>query len=333
MPHPSRRHPAAALLPALLLLAACGDATGRLTSPRPGGGPSRSSAPTGPYTLTRVSGAGPVGSTDPANRFYDGTGWVDAFIVAPLFTYAAPIAGTHYIGETAGSDQLPPGTTTYRATFSLPAGYTSPVLTISVHADNYATIRVNGNLVGGHPLNQSYPIQNNFQDPPETFSTSNAGFFATGSNVLDIDLTNVGSTLTGTSQAALDYHATIQFWCAVGTYRYGRCLRAVKYVVVDSKGWPATQVPLSDSTTRVAVLGSDDFGVETIDPGSVAFAGAPALPGDAALADVNGDGIRDQVFSFDTRSLKLPEGDSEACVTGTAEKVPFEGCGTVTVVR
>jgi len=240
MPHSFRRHPAPVLLAALAVLAAYGNAAGRMTSPHPARGPSHSSTASGPYTITRVSGAGAVGSTDPANKFNNGSSWINAYIVPPLAAYAPPIAGSHYIAKTPTlSTLLPPGTTTFRTTFSLPAGFTAPSLSISVHADNYATILVNGHVIGGHPLNQSYTIQNNFQGSPEIFASSNAGFFVPGNNFLEINLTNVGSTRTGTSPAALDYKATVQFYCKRGMYQNGSCMRK-KNVVVGPETLPSS---------------------------------------------------------------------------------------------
>ena len=270
-----------------------------------------------------------MGSTDPANKFYKGSSWTDAFIVTENSAYAPPIAGTHYIARTSTLVIQPAGTTTFRTTFTLPVGSSGFSLSIAVHADNAASIRLNGQSAGGHT---SLSSPSNFQGSPETFVVGNASYFVIGTNVLEIDLTNQLSDFGMPTVSALDYQATVQFYCTSGTYQYGRCMKKVTYVVVGPKGWPTMQIPQSDSTTRVAVLGSGDFGMETIESGSVAFAGTLALPGDAVFADVNGDGMRDRVFSFYTRSLKLPTGDSEACVTGTAEKVPFEGCGTVTVV-
>lgn len=327
---PRRRLTGAAA--ALVLLASCGDPAAAPLSP---GGESRaaperpSALLSGPYAIVRVSGAGPVGTTDPANQFHNGSAWVPAFIVAPDSQYAPPIAGTNYISTTPNSAGQPTSTTTFRTTFTLPAGWTAPSLVIAVHADNAVTsFRLNGNFFGAHTSNVT-PA--NFQGPAEVFATASAASFATGVNTLEFDLRNNASTLGSPTQTALDYHATVQFSCLHGEYRFGRCLRIVKYVVLGPKiPLPVetpVKIPLPPARrVRVALLGSKELDVSEVDRGTVELGGAKAVAEGGEPEDVNRDGFRDLVFHVAARALEAPSGEREVCITGTASGIPFEGC-------
>ncbi|HEU4884034.1 MAG TPA: hypothetical protein VFT45_17365 [Longimicrobium sp.] len=163
------------------------------------GGPLRAVAP---VTLTLVSGAGPIGGVDAANPVSTdgGATFQPANIVVGHPSYAAPLAGSHWIAPSGfvGYGQ----SSIYRATFTLPAGFAAPSLDIRVHADNYAVIRLNGNLVGSQPAAEIFP---NFQDPAEGFATANPAFFLAGTNVLEIEVGNF------TGPTALDYLAQVTY--------------------------------------------------------------------------------------------------------------------------
>jgi hypothetical protein len=83
--------------------------------------------------------------------------------------------------------------------------------------------------------------------------------------------------------------------------------------------------------TRVAILGSDEFDVRTIDVDSL-----EAGPDRAnakrytRVRDVNHDGMPDLMTVYRTRSLGLAFGDTELCVTGaTEEGQVFEACDEI----
>jgi hypothetical protein len=180
---------------ALSALAACADPGP--TSPQ-AAAPAGALASVAPVTLTLVSGAGAIGGMDAANPVSTdgGATFTPANIVLKHPSYAAPFPGSNWIAPSGtvayGSFSI------YRATFTLPAGYSAPSLAIRVHADNYAVIRLNGNLVGSQPPLEIFP---NFQDPAESFATVNPAFFQAGTNVLEIQVGNF------TGPTALDYVA------------------------------------------------------------------------------------------------------------------------------
>lgn len=71
----------------------------------------------------------------------------------------------------------------------------------------------------------------------------------------------------------------------------------------------------------------------TIVRDTVVFAGAPALPIGKGPEDLNGDGLNDQVFHFETQALNLVESSTEGCLTGvTADGIYFTGCDAVRIV-
>src|SRR5262245_16503349 len=75
-----------------------------------------------------------------------------------------------------------------------------------------------------------------------------------------------------------------------------------------------------DEAIEVAVLGSADLDVRSIDPVSLRFAGAPIAKDVAGethrLDDVNGDGMIDLVVRFATKRLRLDETMTTAELTG-----------------
>jgi hypothetical protein len=83
----------------------------------------------------------------------------------------------------------------------------------------------------------------------------------------------------------------------------------------------------------VAVLGSDTVDVTPVDPDSLAFGpdGASIL-GFTFEWHVNQDDEDDLLVAFLYGGTGLALGQSEACLTGLIDSVPFEGCDTVTVL-
>ncbi|MBI2403384.1 MAG: hypothetical protein HYV20_11760 [Gemmatimonadetes bacterium] len=90
----------------------------------------------------------------------------------------------------------------------------------------------------------------------------------------------------------------------------------------------------SRGNVPVAVLSSATFDATTIDRSTVEFAGAPALSIGGGAEDVNGDGLPDVVFHFATQALVLPDGTTEACLSGdTTGGTSFQGCDAVRLVK
>ncbi len=88
---------------------------------------------------------------------------------------------------------------------------------------------------------------------------------------------------------------------------------------------------------KVAVLGSDTFNVETIDPGSLTF-GAAGTEGSLVgckkhLKDVNKDGKPDLVCRFNLAYTGLTTGSTTAVLNGkTKDNLGIEGSATVKVI-
>jgi len=101
---------------------------------------------------------------------------------------------------------------------------------------------------------------------------------------------------------------------------------------IDIRPWSDTNPvnPFSRGVIPVAILGSETFDAETVDPGTLAFGRNGATPAHAAGGhawDVNGDGLTDLLSHYRTQETGIAIGDTEACVTGeTFDGVPLEGC-------
>jgi len=97
---------------------------------------------------------------------------------------------------------------------------------------------------------------------------------------------------------------------------------------------------LSRGVIPVAILGSEDFDVSTVDGTTLVFGKAVPVHdlGDPAifaehLEDVDGDGITDLVSHYRTSESGIAAGDLGACLNGeTLEGVPFEGGDAVRTV-
>jgi hypothetical protein len=129
-------------------------------------------------TITLISGNGDIGSQDPANQFTldGGVTWQDAYILNPILTspYYDLIPGTCYINWYPSTFGEAFTATRYRTHFVLPSGFSSPSLTVLVHADNVATIFLNGVQIGQQTFAE---IFENFLDPPESFTATNQSLF------------------------------------------------------------------------------------------------------------------------------------------------------------
>ena len=154
-------------------------------------------------TITIISGGGPIGTLDPVNEFTldGGATYQPAHIVFPHPSYSV-IPGTNYINKNADISGEEFTNTHYRATFQLCAGFTNPSLILNVHADNVATVFLNGVQFGQQPFAE---ISENFQDPPSVFTAT--GPFVAGTNTLEFDIFNFSGP------TAFDYKAVVSFSC------------------------------------------------------------------------------------------------------------------------
>jgi hypothetical protein len=144
------------------------------------------------------------------------------------------------------------------------------------------------------------------------------GFFCvakdTAGNVEDQALAaETTTTVTGVGQVAID----------VDPFSSDNRIRAKSHVPI-----------------LVAILGSEAVDVTKVDVTSLAFGPNGASPVLdltnpiiywLALRDVNDDGETDLVPTFLYGETGLPLGESQACLTGQIDGMPFEGCDTVVV--
>lgn len=169
-------------------------------------------SPASAASITIRSGAGAIGTADPAvdvvaDDFAETSEPRAATIVRPYpGAWPSPQRGSNWIshstaaavGESAGES------TTYETTFTLPAGATSPTLSISLDADNRAIVSLNGTVFGSQPTGCPF---SNFQGVPETFSTSTG--FVPGVNTLTITVEN--PTSCGGGPTGLNFVATVNY--------------------------------------------------------------------------------------------------------------------------
>ena len=269
-------------------------------------------------SIVLSTGAVP-GSRDAANQFTldKGATWQDAYIVRPMSNYHI-ILGTQYVSATATGRGFPGQSIRYRATFQLPEGYSNPSFVIDIHADNAATIWLNGHLIGQQEQAEE---ERNFQNPAEQYKTADPEHFQTGLNILEFDIRNF------LDPSGFDYKAVVNY-------------NALIHAGVDIKPgeYPNTINLGSNGVVPVAILSSPSFNATQVDPLTVTLAGASvALRGKgtpmADIRDVNGDGLMDLLVHVETEALELSEGDTEAVLLGrTYGGVNITGIDSVRIV-
>ncbi len=89
--------------------------------------------------------------------------------------------------------------------------------------------------------------------------------------------------------------------------------------------------PDSNGKISVVLFGDPDFDVADVDiPVIFGPGGAEPHKGKIKLKDVNGDGIDDASYKFRTQETGIELGDTEACLSGTVDGVPFTACDNFT---
>jgi len=89
----------------------------------------------------------------------------------------------------------------------------------------------------------------------------------------------------------------------------------------------------SKGVIPVAILGTEDFDVTTVEPITVGFGPGDALPVHWALEDVDGDGDVDMILHFKVQDTGISEGDTEATLIGNTEDgIPISGTDSVRIV-
>jgi hypothetical protein len=202
------------------------------------GTPSRAQTPN-PTCLTVKTGNGTEGGLDSQIQWSPAPPAVPNFVsatIVPPFVLGSffwdTIPGTQWVSidSNRGGANFQNMHFTYRTTFTLPASYSSPSISIQVHCDNVAQFFLNGNGIGGQtPDVEVVPY---FQNPPESATSSNAAFFHPGVNTLTVDVHNF------TDATGLDFLANI---CYLPPAQ--GCIDedppAVSCNVAESQLWPA----------------------------------------------------------------------------------------------
>jgi hypothetical protein len=132
--------------------------------------------------------------------------------------WASSIAGTAWIGvspdctdTTAVGSLGEPQVTQYSVAFELPPGSLDPAVSVSLHADNVASVLLNGTEIGAQPDCSEGCPTSNFQGDPEVFTTSAAESFELGTDRLAGANTLVFSVADEGVVTGLDFKAVVTF--------------------------------------------------------------------------------------------------------------------------
>jgi len=162
---------------------------------------------TATQSITLASGNGAVGSLDPDVTVEDSCSGTttQATTVAPdPGDWATPISGTQWDSISSAYTGC---NETFITTFTLPAGATSPQITVTDMADNSANVSVNG----GQPFitgNASGQCETDYTGSPMTGSTTSG--LVTGKNTLTFDVDNCYPA-DGENPTGIDFSATVTY--------------------------------------------------------------------------------------------------------------------------
>ncbi len=93
-------------------------------------------------------------------------------------------------------------------------------------------------------------------------------------------------------------------------------LRPVKIVIApNARCSGKTIAPGEPGTVRVALVGTDDFDVQQVEPSSLSFHGAKPIS--TTIQDFNGDGRPDLVLEFRNSEVRLSKQATRARLTGS----------------
>ncbi len=222
------------------------------------------------------------------------------------------LAGSRWVSLNASGTGAPDTPVCYRLLFTLPADFTEPELSVAVHADNVAFVELNGTAIGNQT--DDVTLLDNFQDPAETFSTTERDLFLPGPNRLEVLARNGGDP------SGLDLVADVAF--VTGGSGGG-----------GGSGPERSTVSLGD----VTVSEGDDDTASALVP----FTVSPALPAPATVRfrTVPGSATSGADFAATEGNLNLDDGQTSGTISIPllpdlllgATTTPAEGASRTTV--
>jgi hypothetical protein len=187
---------------------------------------------------------------------------------------------------------------------------------------------------------ETFSQDGSFEDPGSEDTHTATVDYGAGAGPESLALTDHSFTLAQTYFATGSYVVTVEVVDDDGGVGVDEVEVTVLRLPVDLDIKPGSEpnsVNLkSKGVIPVAILGSADFDVTTLDVTSLAFGPAGATPAHKSgghLEDVNADGLMDLVSHYRTQETGLTPDALEACVLGTTtEGVEIEGCDAVRIV-
>jgi hypothetical protein len=134
-----------------------------------------------------------------------GISWIPAYATGPQYApYGTQIPGSFWVGPyyNSGIVDAPTGTYWFRTSFTVPDDVHQVTLAGLVHADNQATLYLNGKEFWGQQPVVAYP---NFQDPADAFLVRRS---VERTNEVRIELVNGG---TEPNTTALNFCFTVTY--------------------------------------------------------------------------------------------------------------------------
>lgn len=234
------------------------------------------------------------------------------------------ISGAQWVWRTAETNpqeeyqDVPGGGWYFRRVFTLPREAVAISATIQVDADNAYQLYINGTYIGGNGAMSKDGPDNQEWQTVKSFQVTN---LMPGANTVLIRALNYFSYGDYQSNpAGIIFKADVNYNLNVKIDIKPGCFP--NSINLDTKG-----------NVAVAILGSKDFDISTINRNTVVFAGASPLSTGQSVEDVNRDRYPDLVLHFSTQSLNLHARDIIATLTGkTNDGITFTGSDSVRIV-
>lgn len=270
-----------------------------------------------PFVSTWAGAPGPGGAVEITDR--PGT-WNTALLPDAQWIWSeTPVTG----GRGATGDVVK-----FTDTFELACTPTTAQLSLDITADNEYRVYLNGQPVADSDWKEVSDTCPRYIDDNTyrwLYHYDVSGPFQSGTNTLVFDVLNLPCYSDSGNPGGLIYKAVITYDCTI-------------QVGIDIKPGSDPNCFNSDGhgVIPVAILGSADFDVSTVDPFSVSLDGAgvrvKGKSGNAgALEDVNGDGFQDLVVQIIDEN-GYTTGDTTATLNGlTYDGVPIIGSDTICI--